>query len=159
ASAVRRREFVHALLLSSTALLLEACGTSIAPTSPPASTAVTVLQMPSYVPFQGPPADLAGTADGIVPPAYVNYPRNPAKSVQKPVGNGEDVTALMYSTQAPPTPVEQNQAWQRVNAELGVNMKFPIIQLADYPTKLATTISSGSLPDLLSLGAGNGSLI
>jgi putative aldouronate transport system substrate-binding protein len=79
--------------------------------------------------------------------------------VTQPVGKGDDVNAMMYTTQAPPTPVEQNTAWQQVNSELGVNMKFPIIQLADYPTKLNTTIAGGQLPDLLSLGAGNGSSV
>jgi putative aldouronate transport system substrate-binding protein len=38
-------------------------------------------------------------------------------------------------------------------------MKLPIIQLGDYSTKLNTTIASGQLPDLLSLGTGNGSAI
>src|SRR5947207_1672137 len=36
------------------------------------------------------------------------------------------------------------------------NVKLPLTQLADYPTKLNTIISSGQLPDLLSLGTGNG---
>jgi putative aldouronate transport system substrate-binding protein len=117
------------------------------------------VQLPTYVPFQGPPPDLSGSPDGIVPPGYLSYPRNPTRSVQKPVGSGEDVTAVTSTTQAPPTPAEQNPAWQRVNQELGINMKLPLTQLADYPTKLNTTIASGSLPDLLSLGAGNGSSI
>jgi putative aldouronate transport system substrate-binding protein len=117
------------------------------------------VQLPTFVPFAGPPPDFAGTDDGIVPPGYLNYPRNPVKSVTRPVGNGEDVTALMYTTQSAPTPVEQNAAWQQVNNELGVNMKFSIIQLADYPTRLNTTIAGGSLPDLLSLGAGNGGAV
>jgi putative aldouronate transport system substrate-binding protein len=38
-------------------------------------------------------------------------------------------------------------------------MKLPIIQLADYGTKLNTTIAGGQLPDLLSLGSGNGSAV
>jgi putative aldouronate transport system substrate-binding protein len=91
-----------------------------------------------------------------VPPAYLNYPRNPTRSVQQPVGNGEEITAVTYTTQAPPTPVEQNPAWQRVNQELGVKVNLPLTQLADYPTKLNTIIAGGALPDLLSLGAGNG---
>jgi putative aldouronate transport system substrate-binding protein len=66
---------------------------------------------------------------------------------------------MMYTTQAPPTPMDNNTAWQQVNKELGVTMKLPLIQLADYTTKLNTTIASGNLPDLLSLGAGNGQAI
>jgi putative aldouronate transport system substrate-binding protein len=115
--------------------------------------------LPAFVAFQGAKPDFPGSADGIVPPAFMNYPHNAAKTVSQLVGKGDDVDAMMYTTQAPPTPVEQNAAWQQVNAALGVNMKLPIIQLADYNTKLNTTIAGGRLPDLLSLGVGNGSAI
>ena len=70
-----------------------------------------------------------------------------------PVGNGEEVTAVTYTTQAPPTAAEQNLAWQRVNQETGFSIKLPLTQLADYPTKLNTVIAGGALPDLLSLGS------
>src|SRR5579864_2488470 len=138
-------------------LLLEACATP-APPSPGASGGAPV-QLPTYVAYQGPKPDFPPSADGIVPAAFLNYPRNPPKTVTQPVGKGDDVTAMTYTTQAPPTPVEQNAAWQAVNTALGVNMKLPLIQLADYATKLNTTIAGGQLPDLLSLGAGNGTAI
>ncbi len=99
---------------------------------------------------------MPGSQDGLVPPAYRNYPRNPNRTVQQPVGSGEEITAVTYTTQAPPTPVDQNPAWQRVNQEIGVKVDLPLTQLADYPTKLNTIIAGGALPDLLSLGAGNG---
>jgi putative aldouronate transport system substrate-binding protein len=114
------------------------------------------VQLPTYAAFQGPPPDIAGSADGLIPPAYFKYPLNPTKSVPQPIGSGEDVTAATYTTQAPPTPADQNPAWQRVNQETGFNVKLPLTQLADYPTALNTTIAGGSLPDLLSLGTGNG---
>jgi putative aldouronate transport system substrate-binding protein len=143
-------------------LLLEACGAP-APSAPSAGAGAAAaggpVKLPAFVAFQGTKPDFPGTPDGILPPAFMNYPRNPVKTVTQPVGKGDDVNAMMYTTQAPPTPVEQNTAWQQVNAELGVNMKLPIIQLADYNTKLNTTIAGGQLPDLLSLGAGNGSAI
>jgi len=152
-----RRELLTLLGLGTVSLGLSACTpqtpTVAAPTVRPAQ---APIQMPGYVPFQGPPPDVAGSPDGLVPPAYLSYPANPPRSVQQPVGNGEEVTAVTYTTQAPPTPAEQNPAWQRVNQELGLNVKLPLTQLADYPTKLNTIISSGQLPDLLSLGAGNG---
>jgi putative aldouronate transport system substrate-binding protein len=162
-----RRGFIRVAAASSAglALLLEACAApapTAAPTAAPASTTPPgssggSVKLPTFVAFEGPRPDLAGSADGLIPPAYFNYPRNAVKSVPKLVGSGEDVTAMMYTTQAAPTPVEQNPAWQKVHQELGVTMKFPIIQLADYPTKLNTTIASGTLPELLSLGAGLGS--
>jgi putative aldouronate transport system substrate-binding protein len=114
------------------------------------------VALPTYMPFQGPPPDIAGSPDGLVPPGYLKYPLSPVRSVQQPVGSGEEVTAVTYTTQAPPTAAEQNPAWQRVNQEVGLNVKLPLTQLADYPTKLNTIIAGGALPDLLSLGAGNG---
>jgi putative aldouronate transport system substrate-binding protein len=136
-------------------LLAAACAPSL-PIARPPSGAASSLQLPTHVELQGPPPDLPGSQDGLLPPGYLSYPRNPTRSVQQPVGTGEDVTAVTYTTQAPPTPAEQNPAWQRVNQELGLNVKLPLTQLADYPTKLNTIIAGGSLPDLLSLGAGNG---
>ena len=152
-----RRETLRLLTLGGFVLLLEACA-SQAPASAPQATAApaAAVQLPTYVPFQGPPPDLPGSPDGLVPPGYLNYPTNPTRSVTQPVGNGEDVTAVTYTTQAPPTPAEHNPAWQRVNEEVGLNVKLPLTQLADYPTKLNTIIAGGQLPDLLSLGTGNG---
>lgn len=157
---ISRRNFLQFVSVSAAlAVLSEACSaaapnsTSSSAATPPASNAPL---LPAYVAFQGPPPDVSGSQDGLVPPAYLNYPRNPTRSVQQPVGNGEEITAVTYTTQAPPTPVEQNPAWQRVNQELGVKVNLPLTQLADYPTKLNTIIAGGALPDLLSLGAGNG---
>lgn len=158
---LNRRTFIQ---LTGAAMLLQAC----TPAAPPAPTAArpaagaatsSAVKLPTYVPFSGPKPDFEGSPDGVIPAAYLNYPRNPVRSVSQPVGKGEDVSALMYTTQAPPTPADQNKAWQQVNKELGVSMKFPIIQLADFNAKLNTTISGGQLPDLLSLGTGNGSAI
>lgn len=161
----RRRDFLRLVFAgalfgsASLPLVLQACSPS-APTTRNGSSATSAsggnVQLPTYVAFPGPPADLPGSSDGVIPPGYLSYPRNPPRSVLKPVGSGEEVTAVTYTTQAPPTPAEQNPAWQRVNTELGINLKLPLTQLADYPVKLSTTIASGALPDLLSLGAGNG---
>ena len=162
-----RRGFIRVAAASTAglALLLEACAPPAPTAAPKAAPAATPapgasggsVKLPTFVAFEGPRPDLAGSADGLIAPAYFNYPRNAVKSVPKPVGSGEDVTAMMYTTQAAPTPLEQNPVWQKVHQDLGVTMKFPIIQLADYPTKLNTTLASGTLPDLLSLGAGLGS--
>jgi putative aldouronate transport system substrate-binding protein len=162
-TAQSRRSFLR-LAAGGVALsaLLEACAAPAPPAggaATPAAAGGARVQLPSFVPFLGAAPDFVGSPDGILPPAFLNYPRNPPRTVTQPVGKGDDVNAMMYTTQAPPTPVEQNAAWQEVNRQLGVNMKFPLIQLADYNTKLNTTIAGGQLPDLLSLGAGNGSAV
>jgi putative aldouronate transport system substrate-binding protein len=152
-----RRAFLQlAASTGALTLLAAACAPSLPVARPPSGGGGSALQLPTHVELQGPSPDLPGTQDGLLPPAYLSYPRNPTRSVQQPVGSGEEVTAVTYTTQAPPTPAEQNPAWQRVNQEVGLNVKLPLTQLADYPTKLNTIIAGGSLPDLLSLGAGNG---
>jgi putative aldouronate transport system substrate-binding protein len=160
---VRRRDFIRlAGGAAGLALLMEACAPPAPTAKPPAAATPAAasggsVKLPTFVALAGLPApDLPGSPDGVMPPAYFNYPRSPLKSVTKPVGAGEDVNAMMYTTQAPPTPMESNTAWQQVNKELGVTMKLPLVQLADYTTRLNTTIASGTLPDLLSLGTGGG---
>ena len=154
---LERRGFVKLLALG---IVGVACApaTPTVPTRAPTQSANAAVALPAYVPFQGPPPDVPGSPDGLVPSAYFNYPLNPVKSVQQPAGTGQEVTAVTYTTQAPPTPADQNPAWQRVNQESGFKVNLPLTQLADYPTKLNTIIAGGAsaLPDLLSLGAGNG---
>jgi putative aldouronate transport system substrate-binding protein len=164
---MRRRGFLRFVSLGTLVsggglgLLAQACAVQ-APTAPGGragsvdSSGSSAVTLPTYVAFQGPPPDMPGSSDGLVPPGYLKYPLNPVKSVQQPVGGGQEVSAVTYTTQAPPTAAEQNPAWQRVNQETGFNLKLPLTQLADYPTRLSTIIAGGALPDLLSLGAGNG---
>jgi putative aldouronate transport system substrate-binding protein len=154
-----RRGFLRLVALgASLALFSEACSSAAPNASSNLATplASAAVALPAFVPAQGPPPDTPGSQDGLVPPAYLNYPRTPNRTFHQPVGSGEEITAVTYTTQAPPTPVDQNPAWQRVNQEIGVKVNLPLTQLADYPTKLNTIIAGGSLPDLLSLGAGNG---
>jgi putative aldouronate transport system substrate-binding protein len=135
--------------------LLEACapqGPSAPATSSGASSASGggKVRLPSYAPLSGlPPADLAGSPDGLLAPGYQRYPANLIKSVPNPPGKGGDVNALTVSLSPPPTPLENNPAWQQVNKELGVNLKIPSISTADYPTRLNTVVAGADLPDII----------
>src|SRR5690349_6644403 len=101
---MRRRGVLGLLVLGGAASLAAACSPA-APAAQSRGTPGTAAQqgakvaLPTYVPFQGPPPDLPGSADGLTPPGYLNYPLNPVKSVQQPVGSGEEVTAVTYTTQ------------------------------------------------------------
>jgi putative aldouronate transport system substrate-binding protein len=64
------------------------------------------------------------------------------------VGNGDDVSLSGKFIGTPVTPVEQNAAWQAMNKELGVNLKFQMYPNADYPTRLQTLIAGNQLPDI-----------
>lgn len=91
--------------------LLAAC--SAVPTTAPVAAKPAALQLPAYADFPGPPPDLPGSADGVQP-VYVNYPKNPVKSVRTPPGKGGEINALTNTVNPPPPPMEQNPAWQEV---------------------------------------------
>jgi putative aldouronate transport system substrate-binding protein len=108
--------------------------------------------MPAYVAFQGPAPDFPPTADGVWA-GYLTWPKNLVKTVAQPPGKGGDVTFMNATYYQPPTPMEQNAGWQAVNKALNVNLKVITILNRDYPAKLSTTIASGDLPDIFSLGS------
>jgi len=84
--------------------LLAACnvlpGAQSGPGSSGAAPSGGTLKLPTYLPFQGPQADLPATADGV-PPAYTSFPRQLAKSVSSPPGKGGDITIMTYTMFAP----------------------------------------------------------
>jgi putative aldouronate transport system substrate-binding protein len=163
---VSRRAFLRTAAVSTLGLplLLEACGgasSSPASSGVPAGSAAAAaskLQMPSYVPFNGPKPDMPGTSTGV-PPAYTSFPKDLIKTVSAPPGKGDTVTATAFILGAPPTPMDQNAAWQQVNKELGVTFQMSPVSVADYfPTKLPTILASGNLPDIF-LESAQGSTI
>jgi putative aldouronate transport system substrate-binding protein len=105
------------------------------------------LKLPTYMPFQGPKPDMEGNSAGV-PPAYSAYPKGPIKTISTPVGKGEDVTLSGKFIGQPVTPFDQNVAWQEMNKQVGANLKFMMYPNADYPTRLATLIAGGQLPDI-----------
>ncbi|HEY3057730.1 MAG TPA: hypothetical protein VGL99_02020 [Chloroflexota bacterium] len=108
------------------------------------------VQLPSRIPLTTIKPDLAGSADGLIDPAFVNYPSNPIKSVADTPGRGGDVTVTTWTTSAPPTPMDSNALWQAVNKELGANLNINVQPQADYGTvKLPTLIAGNELPDIL----------
>src|SRR6266849_604327 len=118
------------------------------PTNSPASTAV----LPTYVPFQGPKPDFSPSADGIVPAGYLTFPQTLVKSTSGPVGKAsEEVNFICYSINPTPAPADQNPAWQQVNKDLGLDLKFTYTALQDYNVKLNTVIASGQLPDIFTM--------
>jgi putative aldouronate transport system substrate-binding protein len=114
------------------------------------------LQLPTYVPFQGPKPDLPGTPQGVAD-AYFRYPKDLVKSVQTPPGKGDDVTVFTNPAGAPPPPLDQNPTWQRINKDLNANFKLNLAGTAqDAAAKLNTIVAGGDLPDLLFLGPVSG---
>ncbi|MGH2364463.1 MAG: extracellular solute-binding protein [Chloroflexota bacterium] len=172
---ISRRGFVRLSLGGAVAsamglpLLLEACGSAAAPASSPAAPASSAaaasaasgsapasaaasggaLKLPTYAPVNGPRPDLPGSTNGV-PPAYLSFPKNLVKSVSAAPGKGGDVTSMFYViTGTPPTPMDQNDSWQAVNKAVNATMKNTYVAYADYPTRLATILAGGDVPDML----------
>jgi putative aldouronate transport system substrate-binding protein len=144
-------------------LLLEACtapapSTGAGASSTPAAAAPAAAGatrkasiLPTFAPFSGVKPDTAASADGVVPPGYSAFPSNLVKTVSAPVGKGDDFNFYTYSTSPVPPPLDQNAAWQQINKEIGVNLKFPFVPFADYFTKLGTLIAGNDIPDALTM--------
>ena len=150
-----RRGFIR-ISSSALALSLAAACTPSAPAnkSAPAGTAAPggAAPLPTYVPFHGPQPDFPASADGIVPAGYLTFPKNLVKSSTGPVGKqGDEVSFLSYSINPTPAPVDQNPAWQQVNKDLGLDLKFTYTALQDYNVKLNTVLASGQLPDIFTM--------
>lgn len=108
--------------------------------------------MPAYVPIQGAKPDLPATSEGLQA-GYFVYPQGLAPSVAQPPGLGGDVTGLTSLPFSPPSPVEDNPAWQAINKQLNANLKLRMVPAGDYANAVATTMAGGDLPDLFYFNA------
>src|SRR5579864_4017432 len=130
--------------------LLAACAAPAPSTSatPSGATARPGNVLPTFVPLQGGPKPDYPSAGQQYEDGWDNYPTNPIKAWTKaPPGAGSTITALTNGFNPPSTPYEQNAAWQEVNRQLNANVQFNVVQPVDYPTKLATVMAGGDLPD------------
>jgi putative aldouronate transport system substrate-binding protein len=166
---LNRRQFLEraalaAGALGAPALLLQACaptprtagtsGTSTGASSGTASGAAAASTgstsvMPTYVPFPNKPKPDYPSAGDPYMDGYDNYPSSPVKSITGDVGQGSTVTAMTIGLFPPPTPYENNPAWQAINKELNVDFKMNIVAPGDYTPKLATVMAGNDMPDLL----------
>jgi len=121
------------------------------PAAPPAvsSGATGTLKLPTYLPFQGPKPDLAGSEQGVEP-GYFRFPKDLVKVWKgDPPGDGSDVTAHESFVSGTPPALDQNAHWQDINKRLNANMKISGFPLSDYPVRLATVLAGGDYPDFL----------
>jgi putative aldouronate transport system substrate-binding protein len=149
--ALMRRAALAAFATSFGSTLLSACTAS--PSAPPPSTPAAAaakpgkLQLPAYVPVQGPAADVAGT--DVVPAAYINFPKTPFKAVPNPPGKGGEVVVVSESSY-PLVPLDDNPLWQELNKQLGTNLKLNIVPFSDYAFgKFQTIVAGNDLPDMM----------
>jgi putative aldouronate transport system substrate-binding protein len=113
---------------------------------------------PSYVPIaNGPKADFP--SDGPqYDDAFNGYPPSPTPALPgDPPGTGGTVKIMSIQLFPPPSPLDQNPAWQAVNKALNADVQFQIVTQADYLVKLATVMAGSDIPDLTYLYAPTGS--
>jgi putative aldouronate transport system substrate-binding protein len=104
----------------------------------------------------GPPPDLPSSAPNVSD-GFSAYPTNPPKAMSgPPPGQGSIVNVFSNAYYPPPTPLEQNPAWQEINRQLNATVQFNIAASPDYPAKLATLMAGNDLPDLILLNTGLG---
>jgi putative aldouronate transport system substrate-binding protein len=128
------------------------------PTAPPAAptpTATKASVLPSYIPLSSKPKADYPSKGELYEDGYIKYPASPARATPaEPPGRGSTVTAFVNGLYPPPTPLEQNPAWQAINKQLNATVQFNIVPPADYMSKLATLMAGGDYPDLISLFGG-----
>jgi putative aldouronate transport system substrate-binding protein len=107
---------------------------------------------PTYIPLQnGPKADYPSSSPDYED-GFDHYPANPVKALaDQPPGAGSTVNVMTVQLTPPPTPLDQNVAWQAVNRALNANVQFQLVSQADYQAKLATVMASNDLPDIVFL--------
>ena len=145
--------------------LLAACAPT-APTASPTRPAAAVPAptgtaangvYPSYLPAANAPRADYPASGPMYDDAFSSYPTNVVKAIADAPGTGGDVSIMSIQLFPPPTPLDQNPAWQAVNKALNANVKFQIVTSADYPVKLGTVMAGNDLPDMVYMYARTGS--
>src|SRR5579864_560040 len=146
-------------MVSRRSLLFEAAAVSLLAACAPSPNAATPVaggkkvQLPTYVPVNGPTPDLPGTPDGL-DPGFINYPAQLFKAVTDKPLNGGEVNIMVWNITQPMTPLDQNQGWQEINRQVGGTINLSIVPFADYNTKLATVVAGDDLPDVIFIPPG-----
>lgn len=127
----------------------------VAPTAAPTTAARANSVLPTFLPSTGGPKPDFPSAGPLYEDGFASYPKNPVKSWQKdPPGTGNAVTAVAPALYPPPTPYDQNPAWQAVNKQLNSNFQFNIVPQADYSTRLNTLMAGNDLPEFIFFSGG-----
>ena len=112
---------------------------------------VALGKLPSFVPIQNTvsPPDLPGSADGLVNPGWISYPKQLFQAVKTPPGAGGDVTVSLESNNPPFPPLDQNAQWQALNKAVNAKLNVLYIPFADFDQKWAAVQAGNDLPDIM----------
>src|SRR6266508_4650032 len=156
---VSRRRFLCLTVGTGAIALLAACvpttpsapatGGTTGPTTakPGASKGVT---LPAYQPPASMPTpDFPGSADGVVEPGYINYPKTTFQSVKQAPGDGSEISIFLNLPGAPPPDLDQNPAWQAWNKAMNAKLTFQFYAFADLAPKFGVLLAGNDLPDVI----------
>jgi putative aldouronate transport system substrate-binding protein len=163
---VSRRRFLQVVAGGAlTVSLASACLPTNTPSASPTRSAVTTSTAaganavyPTYLKVaNGPKPDFPAEGpqynDG-----FNSFPPNPVNALPaEPPGTGGTVKIMSIALFPPPTPLDQNPAWQAVNKALNATVQFDVVTQADYPVKMGTVMAGNDLPDILYVYARAGS--
>lgn len=108
------------------------------------------VTLPAYQPPTNiAPPDYAGSADGVVMPGYVNWPKQTFQSVKQAPGDGSAVSIFIDLMGPPPADLDQNTAWQAWNRAMNVKLNFQFYPFADLAPKFGALMAGGDLPDII----------
>lgn len=142
---IRRRTALAATGAAAIATSAAACGGGSS--SKGGSSKSASVKLPTYKPIEGLKPDLEGSAEGLHS-VFLKAPSELITTTKKaPITSGQ-VSALTETFATPPPPMDKNPFWQNLNKALGGTLKLTVVA-DDYPSKFATTLASGDLPDLM----------
>ena len=152
-AATNRRHFLGLLGLGAVAVsgggVLAACGEKSANTGSTTPLDRINAIMPRQKALSGlPQPDIAGTRP--VADAYTRYPPSLIDAVtDKPGRSGKTIKAMTPAWGSAPPGLGQNQYYEAVNAELGIQVDFSIQDGVTYADKLNAILAARDVPDLL----------
>jgi hypothetical protein len=94
--------------------------------------AIGASALPSYIPFSAKPKPDYASKGELYEDGYIRYPSPPIKGVPTDAPAWQHSAALVDGLYPPPTPLEQNPAWQEINRRLNATLQFNIVPPADY---------------------------
>ena len=156
AANVSRRRFLRLAGGAVTLSLAAACvptSPAASPTSPAGAQAGSAAKgagvFPTFAPTSsGPKPDFPASGPGY-DDGFNTFPANPVNAIAERPGTGSTVKIMSIALFPPPTPLDQNPAWQAVNKAMDADVQFDIVTQADYPVKLGTLMAGSDLPDVV----------
>jgi putative aldouronate transport system substrate-binding protein len=140
-----------AAVAAAAAPALAACSTAKSTGAAQSNGGKKLAEWPAYTPVKDVQPDLPGTSSGVQD-TYLRYPSNLVQSVATKPGDGSKVRALIITFGTQPKGPDQNKLWKAINDATGVDMELTMVADMDWQVKVAATLASGDLPDIIMLG-------